>query len=504
MEDERPIESTPGSGGDALQDLPVHANDRKGIFDFGRGDREAKGKDFLRAHEPRLHLPECLEASNHEPGAHQKNQRERDLSDHEKAARAMPLAAFASATASFLERRGEALAAVLEEREEPEEDSGEQRDSEGEQQHRRVDPDLVQTGKALGSDGDEKTNAPVCERETEETAEDSQAHAFEQQLPRKTLPVGAESGAQRQLLLAGVGPDQEQVGDVGAGDEKHEAYRAEKDPEHVPDITHDIFFERHDVGVEVSVLQHLKRQPLGVLLRAEGDHPGYVGVGLVDSDSRLQPCDPLVAEIPHEDLCRVELEREVEVRLEPEEAKLLGKDADDLPRLPVYHERPSQDFGIGAEAPLPIGFTEDDSQGCSGGVVLGCENSPDLGLHPQQRQGPIGHEHRLDAFGLGEPGHRDLIVVPHPDLFERPPGVAVGEVECRRLVDLVEAEPGSGVPDADEPLRLLERKGLQEDAVNDAEDRGVRPDTEGEGPDRDQGEQRGAQELSKELPGRRA
>ena len=345
---------------------------------------------------------------------------------------------------------------------------------------------------------------PYASAETEDAAEDPQGHAFEQELSRKTLPVGAERRAQRELLLAGVGADEKQVGDVGAGDEENQAHGAEEDPENVSDVAHDVLLEGHDVGIETGLLQHLERQPPGILLRGDGDHPGHVGVGLVDPDSRFEPGNPLIAEISHEDLCRVELERKVEVGLESKESKLLREDAHDLPRLSIDCDRPSQDFGVGAEAPLPIGFAEEDGQRGSGGVVLGSEDAPELGLHPQEGERSVGHAHRLDPLGLGEPRHRDLLVVPHADLVEDLTQVAVGEMERWRLVDLVETEAGGRVPDPDERFRFVERKRLQEDAVDDAEDRGVRADAEREGSDRDQGEHGGAKELPKKLPGRRA
>ena len=44
----------------------------------------------------------------------------------------------------------------------------------------------------------------------------------------------------RELLLAALGAHQEQVRDVGAGDQQDDAHCAEQDPEHLTDIADDV------------------------------------------------------------------------------------------------------------------------------------------------------------------------------------------------------------------------------------------------------------------------
>ena len=58
-----------------------------------------------------------------------------------------------------------------------------------------------------------------------------QHQALDQELPRDPRPARAQGGANRQLLAAAFGPHQQQVGDVGAGQQQDDADRAHQHPE---------------------------------------------------------------------------------------------------------------------------------------------------------------------------------------------------------------------------------------------------------------------------------
>ena len=77
------------------------------------------------------------------------------------------------------------------------------------------------------------------------------------QLPGHLPRFGAERQANRQLLLARLGAHQEQVGDVRARDEQHEADGAEQNPQHVADVADDIDVERTHQRSEPRIVEHL-------------------------------------------------------------------------------------------------------------------------------------------------------------------------------------------------------------------------------------------------------
>jgi hypothetical protein len=330
------------------------------------------------------------------------------------------------------------------------------RNGEREQEDRRIDADLAQARKALGPDRDEKAKAGRRKPEADDASEDPEGHALEKDFAGELFAVGAEGGSERELLLPAIGPHEEQVGDVRTGDEEHHSDRAEEDPEHVPHVAHHVLLQRHDVRVEARLLQHLEREALRILLDRERDHPRNVGVRGVDADPRLEAADSLIAEIADEHFRGIELEGEVEVGLEPEEAKFLGQHTHDLAGLSVHVEGPPENVPVRAEPAPPVGLTEEERQRRAGGIVLLAEDSAEERPRAQQGERAVGDHHGLGALRLREPGHRDLFVVPHADFLENLSLGAVREVKAGRLVHHVEAEAGRGMPDPDERLGVLE------------------------------------------------
>ena len=168
-------------------------------------------------------------------------------------------------------------------------------------------------GRPVGRDRDRARGCPRRRAPGRRAPPMSAEHqALREQLPRDAPPARAERGMNRQLLLPSLGAHQEQVGDVGARDQQHDADRAEQDPEHLADVADDVLRQRPDVRPDPRLLEHLPGEP-GRQREALDDHrqhPRDVGVGLLDGDARLQPRDPLVAEVADEDLGAVEAERQ--------------------------------------------------------------------------------------------------------------------------------------------------------------------------------------------------
>ncbi len=158
----------------------------------------------------------------------------------------------------------------LHHRQQPEEQSGQQRDAEREEQDQRVDADFCGARQPVGRVGDERADAGIGQAEADDAAGERERQALRQELPRDSARARAERGMNRQFLLPRFGAHQEQVGDVGAGDEQHEADRAEEHPEHAPDVADDVSRERPNVGPDLHVVEHLAREAAA----ASGSDPG--------------------------------------------------------------------------------------------------------------------------------------------------------------------------------------------------------------------------------------
>ena len=289
----------------------------------------------------------------------------------------------------------------------------------------------------------------------------------------------------RELLLSPFRPHEEEVRDVGARDQQDEPDSPQKDPESLTDVTDHVLRERAHPRRQLRLVPHLLREAggQGIALRDHREHARDIGVGLLDCRVRLQPRNGLVAEVGREDLGAVEVKGQEHERPAVEEAEGCRQHADDLVRFAVDVHRFSDCRRIAAQLPLPVAVRQHHAVGGTGLDVFGREPSPHGGVHPQRREGPLGDEHRLDAFGLARSRHADRGTVPHADVFERPRLVTVEEVVRGTHVEQRDIDTATvgRVPDAHETVGLREGERLEQHTVDHAEDRRVGPDANREG-----------------------
>ena len=129
---------------------------------------------------------------------------------------------------------------------------------------------LADAGKAGRVDGEQRANAERAEAEAEHAAGQRQHHALGQQLPNDAAAAGADRRADRDLALAARGAHEQQVRDVGAGDQQHKADRAQQDEQRRPDVADDLVLQQldaepvvalEDVGVFPFVFVRREREP---------------------------------------------------------------------------------------------------------------------------------------------------------------------------------------------------------------------------------------------------
>ena len=187
-------------------------------------------------------------------------------------------------------------------------------------------------------------------------------------------------------------------------------------------------------------------------------------------DSRLQPRHAAIAEVGRVQFRPVEAERQDDLRVAIEEAEPGGQHADDLARLAVDDDRLAHDGLIAAELALPVGVAQDHALGRLRRVVVGGEVAPQDRVDVEEAQRAVGHEECLDALGLAGAGDRHRAAVPESDVLEDAPLFAINEVIRGRHVQERDSEPRGRVPQTHEPVGIVERQRLEQDAADDAED----------------------------------
>ena len=167
----------------------------------------------------------------------------------------------------------------------------------------------------------------------------------------------AEGAANRQLLLPRGRARQQQVGDVGAGDQQHETDGAEQNQQRARDIADDLLVHRHQPHAEPCIGRILAFEPRG--------DPIHVRLRGAARDARAQAAD----DRQPERAARLHQLREPfrGCKWRPE-LRFLGvgeafrHDADHLVRHAVEHHRAPDDSGIAAKSPLPEPVREDHGE----------------------------------------------------------------------------------------------------------------------------------------------
>ena len=105
--------------------------------------------------------------------------------------------------------------------------------------------------------------APRRDQQACGAADQAEQQAFGQHLAQQSTPPGAERRPNRELALPRGGAREQQVRDVGAGDQQDEAHRTEQDDQRPLDVTHDLFVHRHEADSGPGVRWILFLQPRG-------------------------------------------------------------------------------------------------------------------------------------------------------------------------------------------------------------------------------------------------
>ncbi len=157
---------------------------------------------------------------------------------------------------------------------------------------------------------------------------------------------------------------EQQVRDVGARDQEHDADHRHDDPQHVAHAADDVVLEppqrgRHAPGVEIDLAGRdgtgaRKRKPFD----PDRQHALDVGIGLLERDAVAQARDAVAAERRRDQLRTVDAKRRDEIRCDVAELEAARHDADDLGADGHGLDALADDVGIAAETLLPIAVRE--------------------------------------------------------------------------------------------------------------------------------------------------
>jgi len=286
-------------------------------------------------------------------------------------------------------------------------------------------------------------------------------------LPGKIRARRAERRPDREFAPARQSGRQQQVGDIGAGDQQHHQHRAHENAQRLNHIADDhLEIGLHvDAVVVAELLRQLAADRLHLLLRA------------LRCDAGLEPRIHLQEVIAALLLVEGALHRQEDVGAAMREVR--AHHADDFERLVVNRDFPADDIRIAVEAPRPVGVGEDDDFRSARLVFVLREPAAARGGDAEdvgERPGHARHRHALRIAAACN--HRQLTrraaQLREQRLASRPPvdvlGVRSRTRGARRL----------GVVDDDQLIRIGIRQRLEENAVEDREHGGGDADAQRE------------------------
>ena len=375
-------------------------------------------------------------------------------------------------SARFLERLHQVRAHGLPGRSAAREDPGEHRRKEGEREHGQVQLDVRLRRQGEGRHR-RQDHAQEDDREADaqHAPEGGQEQALGEELGEDPPPPRPQGRAQRHLAAPCRAASEEQVGDVGAGDEQHEPDRPQEQP-HPGDrlAAQEVVLQRLDARAPPRVRA-------GVLL---GDALGdrlHVRVGLLQGHVGLQAAhhqQPVEVVV---DLLGGESEGHVQVVHDP-----VGGPGSEDPHhgvgLAVQPDLTADDVAVGPEPLLPEAMGQDEDLIPAHLAFLGQEVAAQEEAVPHHRHEPRGRELCSSLVRAIADGQAHV-----------PAGPGVQVLEDRGLALPLEkvaggarvAVPLDSRPHHDELVGVGIGQGSEQGGVDDAEDRGVGPDPQGKG-----------------------
>ena len=224
-----------------------------------RGQRQPRAQHTVRIESGR-HALQRDRALNQQRRARQQQQRQRQLADDQR--RAQPIAdaggggvapGAAQAGLDVRSRRADGGR-------EPEDEGAQERHADREQDDEAVEPRLLETRHSRGTHRHERADADLRQREPEQRGGQREHEALGQELADDPRPPGAERRANGQLARPRRAAREQQVGEIAARDQQHEADRAEHHEEPRPIVSDDIV--RHRDHQETQRLRVLRIQRL--------------------------------------------------------------------------------------------------------------------------------------------------------------------------------------------------------------------------------------------------
>ena len=185
---------------------------------------DAEGECVARIHSE-IGILDRHEAAEHQAGADQERERERDFGDDEDVAHALRFSAGCANATAFLQCIDQLRLRCLQRGKQSEDDARENAGREREHEDAPVELEANPERKFAGNRRDHQVDAPDSEDQTEDAAGESEHQAFREQAADDCTAARAERATHRDFTRPRRAAGEEKIRDVRARDQVHEDHR---------------------------------------------------------------------------------------------------------------------------------------------------------------------------------------------------------------------------------------------------------------------------------------
>ena len=153
-----------------------------------------------------------------------------------------------------------------------------------ERQHAPVEPDFIQPRNIGRREAHQQRRNPDGDQQAERARGQRQQAAFGEHLANNARAAGAHGGADGDFACAPGGFGQQQVRDIGAGDQQHQRDGAEQKVEREAHVRNHFVAHQDDGGALAFVAR-------GILLRQARGDGGHLRLRCARRDAWFQPCN---------------------------------------------------------------------------------------------------------------------------------------------------------------------------------------------------------------------
>ena len=193
-------------------------------------------------------MTDCDEASDQQRRPDQQHHGHRHLGGHQQRPCPIVSEARATAIAALFQRAAQIRARRFDSGNESKQNAGQNRQGERESQNAPVEAHIgaafPDARDVAGAEAQNGADAGVACRQTQNAAGQRQHHAFRKKLPDNPAASGSHRGANRNFPFPARRARQQQIGDIRAGDQQHEADRTQKNQQRIPHAAHDDVLQR--------------------------------------------------------------------------------------------------------------------------------------------------------------------------------------------------------------------------------------------------------------------